>query len=278
MITVDNLTYSYNKKTKLFNGLHLHLQAGKIYGLLGKNGAGKSTLMKIITGLLSPSEGTCLVNGLPPQQREKKFLEQLFFIPEECYLPPLTIEKFIAIYSPFYPRFSHATFTRYLEEFHINGDKELQQLSFGQKKKTVIAFALAANTQLLVMDEPTNGLDIPSKIQFRKIMAQANKADRIILLSTHQVRDVNDLVNSIIIMDNSSILLHEDKQHINDLLKFCYKQALVGQEDVLYEENTSNGTIVVCRNHGNVSTSLDVEILFNATLSNPTLISSIFNQ
>ncbi len=278
MITIDNLSYRYNKKTKLFNGLSLQLETGKIYGLLGKNGAGKSTLMKTITGLLAPTEGTCLVNGLLPHRREQDFLEQLFFIPEECYLPPLSIPNFIAIYAPFYPRFSHEAFAAYLQEFNITENSELPRLSFGQKKKTFIAFGLATNTKLLVMDEPTNGLDIPSKVQFRKLLSQANTKDQTILLSTHQVRDLDDLINSVIIMDNSKILLHEDKDQLNSRLLFADKTQLSAHEDILYEEETPNGLMTMCSNPSHQSTYLDLEILFNATLSNPALISSIFKS
>lgn len=278
MITIKNLSYRYNKHKKLFNGLNLEMQAGKIYGLLGKNGAGKSTLMKTITGLLLPYEGTCTVHGLVPFQREARFLEQLFFIPEECYLPPLSIDRFLAIYAPFYPAFSHTAFEEYLKEFNISPDGSLHQLSFGQKKKTFIAFGLAANTRLLVMDEPTNGLDIPSKVQFRNIMSRASKPDQVILLSTHQVRDLDDLISSVIIMDDSRILLHEEKDRIMALLSFYNKQQHSKQEDILYEEQTPNGLVAMCRNSHNAATYVDLEILFNATLSNPLLINSIFNS
>ena len=278
MIAIKNLTYCYSKHKKLFNGLNLEMQAGKIYGLLGKNGAGKSTLMKTITGLLSPFEGTCTVNGLQPFQREQKFLEQLFFIPEECYLPPLSIDRFLQIYAPFYPAFSYATFQEYLKEFNISPGGSLHQLSFGQKKKTFIAFGLAANTRLLVMDEPTNGLDIPSKVQFRNIMSSANKLDQTILLSTHQVRDLDDLISSVIIMDDSRVLLHEEKDRIITQLSFYNKQKHDVRDDILYEEQTPNGVVAMCRNTHDAVTYLDLEILFNATLSNPVLINSVFNS
>ncbi|MGY3211947.1 ABC transporter ATP-binding protein [Mucilaginibacter sp. HD30] len=278
MITINNLSYRYSKHKKLFNGLNLQMQAGKIYGLLGKNGAGKSTLMKTITGLLLPYEGTCTVNGLFPFKREAGFLEQLFFIPEECYLPPLSIERFLAIYAPFYPAFSYLAFEDYLKEFNISPDGSLHQLSFGQKKKTFIAFGLAANTRLLVMDEPTNGLDIPSKAQFRNIMSRASRPDQVILLSTHQVRDLDDLISSVIIMDDSRILLHEEKDRIMALLSFYNKHQHTIQDDILYEEQTPNGLVAMCRNSHNAATYVDLEILFNATLSNPFLINSIFNS
>ncbi|MDB5089485.1 MAG: transporter related [Mucilaginibacter sp.] len=278
MINIKNLTYRYSKQKVLFNGLDLEMQAGKIYGLLGKNGAGKSTLMKTITGLLFPFEGTCYINSLQPHQRQVGFLEQLFFIPEECYLPPLRIDRFLAIYAPFYPSFSYADFNDYLKEFNIPPDSKLHQLSFGQKKKAFIAFGLAANTRLLVMDEPTNGLDIPSKVQFRNIMSRASKPDQIILLSTHQVRDLDDLISSVIIMDDSRILLHEEKDRIAEQLSFYNQQQAVVKNEILYEEQTPNGLVAMCRNLRHTVTYIDLEILFNATLSNPALIRSVFND
>ncbi|MES2330633.1 MAG: ABC transporter ATP-binding protein [Bacteroidota bacterium] len=277
MVTIKNLSYRYTRQKLLFNGLNLELQTGKIYGLLGKNGAGKSTLMKTITGLLFPGEGTCHVNGMEPQKRERTFLEQLFFIPEECYLPPLSITNFLAIYAPFYPLFSQTVFYEYLKEFNIPTNGSLHKLSYGQKKKTFIAFGLAANTSLLVMDEPTNGLDIPSKVQFRNIMAnQAGAAERTILISTHQVRDLDDLISSVIIMDESRIILHQEKDRIAERLRFLNKHEASTGDEILYEEQTPNGTVAMCVNRNKVGTYIDLEILFNATLSNPALIESFF--
>ncbi|WP_293308589.1 ATP-binding cassette domain-containing protein [Pedobacter sp. UBA5917] len=277
MIKIEKLSFRYHKSKVLFNGLDLELAAGSIYGLLGKNGAGKSTLMKTITGLLFPFEGTCTVNHLQPHKREQSFLEQLFFIPEECYLPPLSIVHFLNIYAPFYPSFNRTEFYQYLNEFNIDAKADLDKLSFGQKKKTFIAFGLAANTRLLVMDEPTNGLDIPSKVQFRKIMTNAGKADKIILLSTHQVRDLDDLISSVIIMDNSKILLHTEKEQIAERLFFCKKSEL-GNETILYEEQTPNGLMAMCINNNQSKSYIDLEILFNATLHQPTLLNTIFNK
>lgn len=278
MIHLKNLSYRYNRKKVLFNGLNLDMQAGKIYGLLGKNGAGKSTLMKMITGLLFPFGGACVVNGFQPRKREVPFLEQLFFIPEELFLPNLSVGEFIKVYAPFYPAFNGREFALYLKEFGVDEAGHLQKLSFGQKKKTFIAFGLATNTRLLVMDEPTNGLDIPSKVQFRKIMMQASQAGKLILLSTHQVRDLDDLISTVIIMDDSRVLLHEEKERIGEAL--CFRANLGNGDpgEVLYEEETPNGRIAMFKNDHNATSYIDLEILFNATLSNPILINAVINQ
>ncbi|MES2277102.1 MAG: ABC transporter ATP-binding protein [Bacteroidota bacterium] len=276
MISIHNLNYRYSRKKSLFNGLSLTMRAGSIYGLLGKNGAGKSTLMKTMIGLLFPTQGTCFVNDFEPRKRESTLLEQLFFIPEEFQLPPVSIDRFIQIYAPFYPSFKQSDFESYLKEFAMDTNHRFDQLSFGQKKKIFIAFGLATNTRLLVMDEPTNGLDIPSKVQFRKIMSQASRPDKLILLSTHQVRDLDDLITSVIIMDNSQILLHQEKEQIVQRLGFY---PVAEQKDqILYEEETPNGRIALCKRQDDRPTYIDLEILFNATLTNPELISSVFKQ
>jgi len=265
MIQVKNLTYSYNRKKTLFNGLNLELHPGKTYGLLGKNGAGKSSLIKNIAGFLFPTKGSCKVNGYESKRRETKFLEQLFFIPEECELPRLTVPAFIEIYAPFYPSFNKEQFIHYLKIFNVSEDSHLHKLSFGQKKKAYIAFALATNTDVLIMDEPTNGLDIPSKLQFRNMVATAGRENKITIMSTHQVHDLDDIINTVIIIDNSEVLLYADKEDI--CRKFYFNTgALADKTNVIYAEQTPQGIVSILPNKNMQTSYLDLEILFNATL------------
>lgn len=275
MIEIKDLTYNYSRKKSLFNGLTLNLLPGKTYGLLGKNGAGKSSLIKNIAGLLFPTRGSCTVNGFEPKNRDTAFLEQLFFIPEECELPRLTIPEFISIYGPFYPLFNLEQFHSNLDTFNVSRDGHLHRLSFGQKKKAYIAFALATNAKLLIMDEPTNGLDIPSKIQFRNmVVASANK-ERITIMSTHQVRDLDDLITSVIIIDNSEILLHADKDEINRCLYF-ERGSIADNTEIIYTEETPQGNVYLQPNTKNLPSYPDLEVLFNATLKKREKLKSFF--
>src|SRR4051812_4070620 len=166
MIRIENLSFGYNRKKLLYKNLTLSLEAGSIYGLLGKNGAGKSTLLKNLIGLLFPSEGRIVVNNFIAKKRLPSFLETIYFIPEEVYVPSLTIKNYRNLFAPFYPHFDDVLFASYLQELGVKSEGKLNTLSFGQQKKFIIAFALACNTQVLLLDEPTNGLDIPSKAQF----------------------------------------------------------------------------------------------------------------
>ena len=188
MIRINNLKFSYHKNRDLFSDLHLELSKGHIYGLLGKNGAGKTTLLKLMTGLCFPIQGEVKVFGTDSFLRTTKMLEKIYFLPEEIYSPSLKISNYLSANSVFYPNFDNKLFYDLLEELEFDQFNDLiSKLSLGQKKKVAIAFAIAAKTDILIMDEPTNGLDIPSKSIFRKIIARIATEDRIILISTHQV-------------------------------------------------------------------------------------------
>ena len=184
MIHMKDITFHY-AKNPLFSKLDLEIPRGNIYGLLGMNGAGKTTLLKLISGQLFRTEGKAEVMGFDPQQRNPEMLADMFYLPEEFYLQKISMEEFLKIYTPFYPKFNKTELDSYLNIFGIDTSKKLSDLSFGQKKKFLLSFGLASNTSLLILDEPTNGLDIPSKSQFRRIVASALTDDRTFIISTH---------------------------------------------------------------------------------------------
>ncbi|RZL15168.1 MAG: ABC transporter ATP-binding protein, partial [Pedobacter sp.] len=220
MIQINKLNFGYSKKRVLFKDISLKLSAGHIYGLLGKNGAGKSTLLKNIAGLVYPQSGTMNVMGSDPVKREPSLLSEIFFVPEEMYLPAVSIDSFVKTNAPFYKNFDHNYFSTLLSEFDVPAGQKLINMSYGQKKKLVICFGLASQTKLIIMDEPTNGLDIPSKAQFRKIMASALTEERCIIISTHQVRDLDNLIDTVIMLDENKIALMASVEEITSKLSF----------------------------------------------------------
>ncbi|WP_299291135.1 ABC transporter ATP-binding protein [uncultured Mucilaginibacter sp.] len=261
MIKISNLTFGYSRKKTLFQNLNLQMQEGHIYGLLGKNGAGKSTLLKNIAGLVFPQKGLCEVNGYNASKRLPAFLQDLFFIPEEVYMPSLTAKQFINSTAHFYPAFNEAQFNKMLLEFDVPNDSQLNKLSFGQQKKVMIAFGLSTNTSLLIMDEPTNGLDIPSKSQFRKIIALALTENRCIIISTHQVRDLDNLIDTLLVVHNKQIVLNRSLDEISERLTFGL--ATTGTA-VLYAEESVRGTNTISKNTNGSYSKVDMELLFNA--------------
>ncbi len=256
----------------MFQNLNLQMQEGHIYGLLGKNGAGKSTLLKNIAGLVFPQKGMCEVNGYNASKRLPAFLQDLFFIPEEVYMPSLTAKQFINSTAHFYPAFNENAFNKMLLEFDVPNDSQLNKLSFGQQKKVMIAFGLSTNTSLLIMDEPTNGLDIPSKSQFRKIIASALTENRCIIISTHQVRDLDNLIDTLLVVHNKQIVLNRSLDEISERLTFGL--ATTGTA-VLYAEESVRGTNTISKNTNGSYSKVDMELLFNAIINENQTITEI---
>lgn len=277
MVNVKNVTFSYTKKSELLTNLSLQLEAGRIHGLLGKNGEGKSTLLKLISGLVFPKAGTIDTLGFNPVNRYPEMLREIYFLPEELPQLTLTIENYEKVYAPFYPNFNTEQFNNYLKEFDIDSKKSmLNKLSHGQKKKVFVAFGLATNTKLLLMDEPTNGLDIPSKGQFRRMVASNIDENRCLIISTHQVHDLDSLIDNIIIMEHHEIVFNQPIEEITRKLHFRVAERNEKTENVLYSEDTLRGLYQVCKNTTGEDSKLDIELLFNAIIVNPKEISKLF--
>ena len=278
MVQIDNLTFSYNQKQPLFDGLNITLSPGHIYGLLGKNGAGKSSLLKIISGLLFPGQGTVSVLGHEPKHRYPKFMQEVYLIPEEFELPPLTLERFVRLYSPFYPRFSHLLFDGYVAEFQLTTDQRLSTLSYGQKKKFLLSFGLATDCKLVILDEPTNGLDIPSKSQFRKVVASAIHDERTFVISTHQVRDMEALIDPIIILDEGKVVFFEDCERVSEKLTITRLPKLPTDREPLYADPSFGGYTIVEENTTLSESNINLEILFKAVVGNKEKFYELFKR
>jgi ABC-2 type transport system ATP-binding protein len=276
-IQIKSLSFGYTKD-RLFSNLDLNLHRGNIYGLLGKNGAGKTTLLKLICGLRIPDTGACSVLGWEPKTRPAPLLEDIFFLPEEFYTPPISAELYRQIYAPFYPRFSTEMFRECLGEFDLPPKKRLSELSYGQKKKFLLAFGLATRCRLVLLDEPTNGLDIPSKSQFRRLLAGAGAGDRIILISTHQVRDMENLIDPIIILDEGEIVFQQPMYEVTRRLRVQVQMEQPSGDGLLYSEKTLGGYVVVSQNESGEETQLDLETLFNTVIANRDRIGQLFVQ
>jgi ABC-2 type transport system ATP-binding protein len=278
MIKIENLSFSYCQKQPLFDQLNLTLPSGNIYGLLGKNGAGKSTLLKIIGGLLFPKHGNVDVVGFLPKDRYPQFLREIYLITEEFNLPPLDMECFVRLFSPFYPRFNHSLFNDYIYEFRLPREQKLTAMSYGQKKNFLLCFGLATDCKLLILDEPTNGLDIPSKSRFRKIIANAVHEERSFIISTHQVRDMENLIDPIIILDEGKIIFFQDYEQISKKLVISKQTEIPDSGSVVYYESSLGGYTVVKENTTRKETWMSLELLFNAVIGNKEKINEIFKN
>ena len=276
MIQLKDLSFSYKKGPRLFEGLQLSIPGGNIYGLLGKNGAGKTTLLSLISGLLFPKSGTCEVLGHVPGKRQPSFLSDLYFIPEELHIPAMRVRTFVDIYAPFYPKFDRTQFTALLSEFNLDQELKMNKLSYGQKKKVILCFGLATNCKLLILDEPTNGLDIPSKTQLRKILAGAISPDRTFIISTHQVRDLANLMDPIMIINQGKIIFQESLESINQKLQFQLSFREPDPAEVIYAERVPGGFMTINPQNGEGEEEIDLEVLFNAVIEKTSYFTDLF--
>lgn len=278
MIKIEDLTFFYRKNKIVLDSINCNLKEGRIYGLLGKNGVGKTTLLHLIAGLKFPKQGEVKVLDIIPQKRTVDFLQEVFFLNEEMPDCDFSIENFEKYNAVFYPNFSAEDFNNYLQEFEIENKKQkLNKLSFGTKKKVYIAFGLACNTKYIFLDEPTNGLDIPSKSAFRKIVMKAMSDEKTMIISTHQARDLQNVLDSIVILDKTKVLLNADGEEITEKLWFGIEEK-VNADKVLYQEDNVAGFAVVKENKEGRESNLDVEMLFNAAFLNKSLFNELFNK
>ncbi len=265
MINIANIDFSYGRrKPFVFSDFSLELPVGKICGLLGKNGTGKSTLLYLMSGLLRPQKGTITFDGEDVTKRSVEVLSDIFVVPEEIELPSLSMERYVRVNAPFYPNFSQDVLEECLRDFELPTQLDLRGLSMGQKKKAFMSFALATGTHLLLMDEPTNGLDIPSKSLFRKVVSRHMTDDRTLVISTHQVRDVDMLLDHVIMLEGSRLLLNRSTADICAALRFEERPVGESTNDALYAQPSIYGNSVIVENHDtDAETPLNLEMLFN---------------
>jgi ABC-2 type transport system ATP-binding protein len=268
MVIINDLQFKYSRKQPpLFDGLNCELSSGSIVGLLGKNGAGKTSLLKLMIGLLQPTQGSVRLMEQDPGQREPSLLQDIYFLPEEFHHPGISIRNYVKANAGFYPRFDSQLLSRLITDFELPENRRLNELSYGQKKKFLISFALSTKCRLLVLDEPTNGLDIPSKAIFRRIMAGSLDEGQLVIISTHQVRDVENLIDRVLMLEKGKFIMQKDLYEISSKLRFATASSPEG-ENILYHEMIPGGYKVITPQAGGDS-PVDIELLFNA-ISNGT--------
>lgn len=279
MLRINDLSFRYSKKHPLISGFNMSLDAGTVCGLLGKNGAGKSTLIYLICGLLRPDNGTIDFEGYTPIDRKTPFLEEIFLVPEEFNLPKVSLEDYLKVNAPFYPRFSEDAIRKYLDIFELEPDQNLGALSMGQKKKAFISFAMACNTRLLILDEPTNGLDISAKMNFRKAVMECMDDDKSILISTHQVYDVEKILDHVMIMDRKGVLLDESMMTVSERLRFNFTTDRERASRAMLSLDVPGGiNIVEAADADNPETDVNLESLFLLAQNRPDIIASTFRK
>lgn len=275
MVTIKDLEFSYGDVPVLKN-ITMNLEEGRIYGLLGENGVGKTTLLTLLCGLKSAKAGSIEIDGYNPYDRKPSFLSEMFYLGDNPEAVHMKAIDYARNYGKFWEKFNLEKFTEVMSVFENDIDIPMHKMSYGQLKKTFISFALACNTKYLLMDEPTNGLDIPSKAQFRKAVTRYTREDAVILISTHQVRDLENIIDPIIILDRQDVLLNASVAEVSEKLYFDYTSER--NPDTLYCEMIPGGNIQVCLNQTGEDSKVNLEALFNTVHQHKELIKRIFNK
>ncbi len=275
MIAINDLGFAYGDKPVLRN-ISMNLKEGRIYGLLGENGVGKTTLLTLLCGLKKPQSGTIEIDGYAPYNREPSFLSDQFYLADEVAAVNMKAVEYAENFGKFWENFDMGKFMEVMQVLENDPQQKMNKMSFGQLKKTYIAFALACNAKYLFMDEPTNGLDIPSKTNFRKAVTKYTREDSIILISTHQVRDLENIIDPIIILDRQDVLLNATLEEISGKLYFDYGSEKV--DDALFSEMIPGGSIQVTLNQTGEESKVNIEALFNTVQKHKELIKGIFNR
>ncbi len=275
MIKIENLGFSYGDNVVLRN-ITMTLEEGRIYGLLGENGVGKTTLLTLLCGLKQPKAGEITIDGHTPYKREPSFLSDQYYLSDEVSAINMRAEEYAKSYGKFWDKFDMGKFLEIMEIFENDASQKMNRMSFGQLKKTYISFALACNCRYIFMDEPTNGLDIPSKAQFRKAVTKYTSEDSTLLISTHQVRDLENIIDPIIILDRQDVLLNASIREIAEKLTFDYSNER--NPNSLYSEMTPGGCVQVYPNTGSEESKVNIEALFNTVLLHKELIKGMFRK
>lgn len=282
-LTISNLSFGYHRKYDyVLNDVNLTFKEGGVIGLLGPNGAGKSTLLYLISGALRPKVGDITLNGISTSKREPAVLADIFLVPEEAQLPAMNLESYMRLYSVFYPHFEPEIMKTALKEFGMEAlfeakkKHKLNALSMGQKKKVLLSFAFACQSPITLLDEPTNGLDIPGKAAFRRIISRLATDDKLFIISTHQVRDLDTILDHVLIMNLDQFLINESINTIQNRLRFVSGADKL-PEDAFYSTPTPLGFEYIAPNHNNEDTQVNLENLFDAALKYPELLKSFFN-
>ncbi|MBO9591683.1 MAG: ATP-binding cassette domain-containing protein [Niabella sp.] len=275
MVTLENVSFAYKKQVVL-KQITTTFNNGQLYGLLGDNGAGKTTLLRLMSGLLFPDTGKITVQGIEPQQRIPSFLQSVFFVPDSVFFPGISIPQYADGLSPFYKNFSKQQFIRNLTAFDIGYDNDIEALSFGQQKKLFLSFALATNTPYLLLDEPTNGLDILSKSAFKELLSGYMDDTKCVIISTHQVSDISNLLDHVSIMRNGQLIFSQSMEAISQQLLFNSRTP--AESEILFAEDSLKGSTTITPNDSGYPSGVDIELLYKAVMANREQINTLFNH
>ena len=263
IINAQDLTHRYGKQ-EVLSGVNLTIDQPGITGLCAPNGEGKTTLMKLFAGLQFPTGGTLTVLDQKPSNRPLDLLQRIYFLPSEPHAPKWTPEKILRHYAPFYPNFDHQLYRENLEAFRVDANKTLDKVSFGQKRRAQLSFALATRSQILLLDEPTIGLDIQGKDQFRRSLIAGTEAGQTIIIATHLLMEIEAVLDHMLLLKDGRIRGHLSLALANQFYSFNSSPVKPPYGDKGYARRVPGGWLTVHTDGRSSNATLDTETLYLA--------------
>jgi len=213
---------------KVLNNINLDIKKGRIYGLLGPNDSGKTTLLRIISGLIKPSQGLLTIDSFEPSKVTKEFVS---YMPTENFFPSwMKVKDSINFYEDFYPDFDLEKCSYLLKEESINSDEKINILSTGMKEKLKVILTLSREASLFLLDEPFNGIDTMSKDSIKKIIKRISNKENTIIITSHLIDELETLLDDVIILNHGKIVLDSSveslKKEGNISIKEIYQEVL----------------------------------------------------
>lgn len=214
LVEVRNLTKVYDKKKTALNGLNLTLQRGKIIGLLGPNGSGKTTLIKIMNGLLMPTEGEVLINGEKPGPATKAHIS---YLPERTYLSAgKKVSELITFFEDFYEDFRPERARKMLASLNIDENARIKTLSKGTREKVQLILVMSRDADLFVLDEPIAGVDPAARDYIIRTIITNYNENATVLLSTHLIADIENILDEVVFLKEGNLVLQATVEEIRE--------------------------------------------------------------
>lgn len=216
LLEIHDLCKQYSGVANYLAVYHMNLSIprGKIIGLLGPNGCGKTTLIKMITGLLAPSGGSVAINGMAPCAATKNIIS---YLPERTYLQSnMKVSEMVEYFADFYEDFSSERAYAMFKDMGIDPSARLKTLSKGTKEKVQLILVMSRNAQLYILDEPIAGVDPAARDYILKTIIQNYNPEATIILSTHLISDIENVLDEVIFMKNGSLILHDSVDGVRE--------------------------------------------------------------
>lgn len=229
ILECQGLSKKYTTNFYALSNLNLTLDRGQIVGLLGPNGSGKTTLIKLINDILTPTEGTILINGSRPGPSTKKIVS---YLPERAYLDPtMKVKDIISFYSDFYENFVTDRAYQMLTDLEINVDSRFRTLSKGAKEKVQLVLVMSRDAQLYILDEPIGGVDPAARDYILNTILTNYNENATILISTHLITDIENILDRVLFIRNGQVILNatvddirmEQKKSVDSLFREVFK-------------------------------------------------------